>query len=122
MALPIAYPAIQSHALPSYAMQYLQFANVVNVPVILLPSNSKRVAFCISNSNTTYPLMFSFGPPLYNGSTPMGGVVAAMVCYDTVGQYISIQDIWVWYGSASVSFPAVVTGFEFTPVPNARPA
>jgi hypothetical protein len=120
MGMQQILPRVHVNAQPANAMQYVLVAAVANVPQILIPANNRRIAFLIANNNTTYPLYFSIGPPFSSNLIPIGGVIAPLVTYDTVGLYIPIHDIYIWYGVGPV-FGVNVSGYEFTPIGPARP-
>jgi hypothetical protein len=121
MAMTKILPRVHVNAQPANAMQYVIVLQAANAPLILMPANPNRIAFLIANGNSTYPLYFSLGPPFSSAMIPLGAIIAPYVTYDTVGLYVPITDVYVWYGTGP-SFTITVSGYEFTAVPPARPS
>jgi hypothetical protein len=73
---------------------------VAGVPVLLIPSNTRRMAFLIANVTSNYFLFFSYGFPVGDDGAgfPLGIPINPLTAWQEANGTVSVDEIWVWPG------------------------
>lgn len=94
---------------------YQKYLTAVNIPVLLLPTNSKRLGFVVMNPTASqmfmsydYPTNMQFG----GAGVPLGIPIAANGYFIESNGLASVNDIYVWSLDTNLSYPAPFGGYE----------